>query len=276
MIKLTTLVENKTHPSSSLKYEHGFSMLVEKGDKKILFDTGKSDLFIENSEKLNINLNSIDHLVISHGHYDHSGGVKSLLEKYRYDNLKMWTGRGFEDKKYSDEKPLRYLGIDFDHEFVSKHNVIWHSVCAKTVMIEKGVWLVSKFDSHYDFEEVNPRFVVKRYDGTVEIDDFSDEVALVADSPKGLVVIVGCSHPGILSIIKTIENLFSKPIYALIGGIHLYDASDEKREKVLKELVKKKITLLGACHCTGSEALGYLKEKCKGFYTNITGTVTEI
>lgn len=277
MIRITTLVDNHALPGTELEAEHGFSCLVEAGGKNVLFDTGGDDLFIRNARKLGIDLGSLDHLAISHGHWDHAGGVVPLLEQFSHGHLMMWTGKGFEDPKYSDDPDgMRFTGFGFDRKFVESHHVTWHAVCSDTVMIEPGIWLVSSFDPIHPMEVPNPKFLVKRSKPELVPDDFSDEIAMVLDSPQGLVMITGCSHPGILNMIDAVDARFSKPLYALIGGIHLYDATPERRKVVTKGLADRAITLLGVSHCTGEEASGMLETSYPGYFANLAGTVTVI
>ena len=152
---------------------------------------------------------------------------------------------------------------------------MWHTVCNDTVMIHPGIWLVSGFERIHPIEQPNPRFVIED-EGEKKIDTFSDEIAMVIDSPRGLVLIVGCSHPGILNIVDSVRSRFSKPLYALIGGIHLFDASSERRDAVVKDLIERSIPRLGASHCTGDEASHMLESSYSGYFPNMAGTVTVI
>lgn len=276
MVKLTTLVDNHALATSDLKSEHGFSCFIEVGPVRILFDTGMSSLFLQNAEMLGVDLSRISHVVISHAHYDHGGGVLHLLKKFSYQSLSLWTGKGFEYPKYADEaEGMRYLGPDFTTGHLNEHGIMWHTVCSDTVMIHPGIWLVGNFDRIHPIEKANPRFVIERGAHKV-VDDFSDEIALVVDTPKGLVLIVGCSHPGILNIVDSVRSRFSKPLYALIGGIHLYDASPERRDAVVKDLCEQSIPKLGVSHCTGDEAGALLAQACPGYFSNMAGTVMTI
>lgn len=276
MVRITTLIDNHAIPNLNLESEHGFSCFVEVGPVRILFDTGKGEAFLRNAEKLGVDLSRLDHLVISHAHYDHGGGLVPLLESFSYANLSLWTGRGFSIAKYADEPGgLRYLGLDYDAKLTSIYNLMWHTVCNDTVMIHPGIWLVSGFDRIHPIEQLNPRFVTEN-EGKKKIDTFSDEIAMVIDSPRGLVLIVGCSHPGILNIVDSIRSRFSKPLYMLIGGIHLFDASSERRDTVVKDLIERSIPKLGASHCTGDEASRMLASEYNGYFPNMAGTVTVI
>ncbi|MFA5514275.1 MAG: MBL fold metallo-hydrolase [Sphaerochaetaceae bacterium] len=275
MVKVTTLVDNNILPNSNLVKEHGFSCLVEKGKTKILFDTGCGKAVLNNAKALNVDLSDINHLVISHGHYDHSGGVRPLLETHSYEGLKLWTGLGFENPKFSDDKEgLRFVGIDFDQEYLSSKNVMWYTVGSTTAMIEHGIWVVTKFKRFFPFEQPNERFLIRNKVGQLVVDEFCDEIALVVDSPKGLIMIVGCSHPGILNMIQSVRELFAKPIYGLIGGIHLYDVNDQRRKCVIDELLASSIKSLGTLHCTGKKAIEILKEQHPSYFENVGGVAS--
>ncbi len=272
---ITTLTDNNAKKGSGCKSEHGFSVLIEYNGSTILFDTGKSDLFIKNAQILNKDLSTIDSLVISHGHYDHGGGVKALLENFDYNRLTIYTGEGFLKRKFVVENGVeRELGVNFDRHYLNSKKVIWRTVCHETLMIQPGFFLVSCF-KHLKAEHVNRRFLIEDEDG-VRIDHFTDEICLVIDTPKGLVMIAGCSHPGILSMIASVSERFSRPIYALLGGIHLYDADEGRRKMVLDALVELNLPLLGVSHCTGAEAAAYLEEHCPNFFLNNAGTITTI
>ncbi|MGI6432561.1 MAG: MBL fold metallo-hydrolase [Sphaerochaetaceae bacterium] len=274
MIQVTTLMDNSALPGSDLKTEHGFSCYVEYKGLNLLFDTGASEAFLANAQKLKIDLGHLQMLAISHGHYDHSGGVIPLLQAHHYKKLQMWTGRGFEQAKYSlNPQGLRFSGIDFNHQMLNAHNVQWNTTCSNVTMIYKGVWLVSLFDPIHPIEERNERFVTINEDGEPQVDQFLDEIALVLDVPQGLVMIVGCAHPGILNMVDALPKRFSKPLYALIGGIHLYDASEKRRSIVIDTLLERNIPMISLCHCSGEQAMALAKAKHAGFKENQVGTV---
>jgi 7,8-dihydropterin-6-yl-methyl-4-(beta-D-ribofuranosyl)aminobenzene 5'-phosphate synthase len=275
MVRITTLTDNHALPGSDLESEHGFSCFLEIQDVRILFDTGKSDMFLRNAEKLHVDLSRIDHLIISHGHYDHGGGVQALIDHFEYPALSMWTGKGFDRPKFVDDPDgIRMLNPDIDAKQIYQQNIMWHTVCNDVVMIHPGIWLVTNFDRIHAIEKPNPRFFLEEGDHRI-IDPFNDEISLVVDCPQGLLMVAGCSHPGILNMVDTVRSRFSRPLFALIGGIHLYDASDERRKAVVAGLIDRKIPHVGVSHCTGDEAAEMLKTSCEGFFVNCAGQVTE-
>ena len=272
---ITTLIDNNALEGSLCQSEHGFSTLIEYNGCNILFDTGKGDAFLHNAHILNKDLSKLDYLIISHGHYDHGGGVRALLDTHSYQDLTLLTGKGFLDKKYVvEEGKERYLGVDFDGHYLNEKGVIWKTVCTDTLMIHPGVFVISSF-SHVKPENFNSRFLISNEDG-IHTDHFEDEISLVFDTPKGLVLIVGCSHPGILSMIASVSDRFARPIYALLGGIHLFDVEDEVRRRVLDNLISLRIPLLGVSHCTGDKAATYLERNCPYYFYNGAGKVTTI
>ena len=272
---ITTLSDNNALEGSGCISEHGFSALIEYNGCNILFDTGKGENFLKNANTLDKDLSKIDYLVISHGHYDHGGGVRSLLDRYSYQNLTMVTGKGFLNKKFIVEDGIEhYLGVDFDVHYINQKGVIWKTVCSDTSMIHPGVFVISSF-SHSINNHFNSRFKIE-HEGSVEIDHFQDEISLVFDTPKGLVLIVGCSHPGIISIIESVSERFAAPLYALLGGIHLFDADDDERRRVLEDLIALRIPLLGVSHCTGEKAAMYLEQHYPDYFLNSAGKVTNI
>ena len=137
------------------------------------------------------------------------------------------------------------------------------------------MYLISRFTGKDENEDLNPRFLLEAEDG-VEIDRFNDEVSLVFDTPEGLVLIVGCSHPGILRMVERVKSTFGKPVRALLGGIHLYDAGEEKMKRVSDTLIGMDIGTLGVSHCTGDAASHYLRAHTDRFFVNAAGRRTEL
>ena len=166
-------------------------------------------------------------------------------------------------------------GVDFDREYIQSQGLLWRTVAESTTVIAPGVWMVTDFPRIHDLEEPNPRFMVER-NGRDVVDDFSDEVMLVLQSAKGLVLVTGCSHPGILNMIDTVRQRFNEPIHALIGGIHLFDASETRVDAVVAALGKLDIAVLGVSHCTGEDASRKLRKITRNYFKNDAGVVLVI
>ncbi len=272
---LTTLIEN-TSISASLMAEHGLSMHIETGEHTILFDTGQSDKLLENARVLGVDLDAIDVVVISHGHYDHAGGVPALLE--HTSPKRLVTGHGFFTPKYADDaRGLRYNGVSFSRQDLIDHRWTHEYVGAVPYPLfspEDGIYLVSDFPREDRFERIPEVFLQKDPSGEMVPDLFTDEVLLVIESPKGLLVFVGCSHPGIINMIEEVKRLFKAPIYGLFGGTHLNGASDERIDHAAEFFAAEQIELLGVSHCTGEHARQRMAADGLQVFANHAGTIT--
>ena len=272
-LKITTLIEDS--PGICDECENGLSFFVESEDFSILFDTGKSGKFIENANSMNVDIQKAKHIVISHGHYDHANGLVDFIESVNND-FEVFLGDNFFRKKYSfDGKKYSYKGSNFTREYLEENGIKIRYVNEDMAEIFKGVYLFSNFERNSEFELAGPVFYVKE-DGRFVLDDFSDEIAMAVDSDKGLVVLLGCSHPGIVNMLESIQNRTNRPIYAVMGGAHLID-SDEDRIKATCEKIKSMgINHVGMSHCTGEDAARYMRKNICGYFENHSGNVVEI
>ncbi len=271
-MKITTLIENELGCNSNLSNEHGLSFFVEVGDKKILFDTGQTGAILKNAEKLNISLGGVDYLVLSHGHYDHTGGVPSLWKKEDFKNTHVFVGNGFFKEKYKilEEKPI-FIGNAFDKSTFTKEFPNTNEIQG-VFKVEEGIWLIQGFKS----ERISKKFAI-RNEKKLEIDDFSDEIAMAILTERGLVAVVGCAHPGIAIILDKIKCQLNMPIYAVVGGSHLIDEDEKRISEIMNHLDTLNIERLYLCHCTGDLAVSMLKKRYGNrFILNHTGDSIEI
>ncbi|PAB58529.1 MBL fold metallo-hydrolase [Anaeromicrobium sediminis] len=286
-MKITTLIENTLKKDSNLINEHGLSILIEVDNKKILFDTGASASFINNAKDLNIKLNDIDHILLSHGHYDHCGGLKSLLDEYNPDCTLNVHKDFFKvcDKNYlNDENNVfsndtsekyRYVGIDFDENYINKKSTKTFLIDEDIYKLSDSVYVFSNFEKSINYEKTNENMKIKIGEEYVT-DKFSEEIALGIDTPKGLLIIVGCSHVGILNTLTTIEKRTGKKIYGVIGGTHLVEAHEDRILKTIDYIKEKNVDLIGFSHCTGEKGVEMFKNEFHDFFINSTGTIIEI
>ncbi len=274
-VQVLTLIENSNGEHLGLQIEHGLSFLIQTDCHQILFDVGQSAKFIHNADVLNVNLSKTTHVVLSHGHYDHTGGFRDLVHTIG-NSFELYVNRGFFSPKYAyNNGSLQFLGNNFDERFLEKEPITTHYVEQNVVELVPQVYIVSNFDRTTDFEAVNQRFCL--YSGSSLITDrFEDEVALVIDNPKGLIVILGCSHPGLVNMLNTIVKRFNKPIYAILGGTHLVEADEKRLDLSFTFLQKLSPALLGISHCTGEKAIQRLKQSHNQFFINSTGTSIKV
>ncbi|MGH4117637.1 MBL fold metallo-hydrolase [Clostridium sp.] len=272
--KITTLIEDNPSDDARLYNEHGLSLYIEIDEIKILFDTGKSGDFIKNAETLNMDLNTLDYVMISHGHYDHSGGFRKLVDKT--SNLyKLIVGEGFFNKKYGaiEGNNYKYLGNSFEEGYIHKNNIAIKYIKQDIFYITENVMVFTNFKRNNDFELPNKRFQIKQ-DEKYLLDDFSDEIVLVLKDKRGLFVVVGCSHVGIVNILETIIERTGLPIYGIVGGTHLVEADEQRLNKTIDFLKEKDIKIIGVSHCTGEKAAEEIKRQFGDeFLYNNTGNI---
>ena len=254
MIRIITLMDNSPGRAGTTA-EHGLCFLVERDGRSLLFDTGGSGAFLDNARGLGAEPGAAEALVVSHGHYDHGGGVRALLDRTAFRGP-LYTGGGFFDKKWADEEPApRYLGVDFDGDFLLSRRIEHRTVTASggdTAFMEAlpGVFVVNGFPRLHTRERPNPRFVVDR-DGRRTMDDFRDEVCLAIEVPGGIAAVLGCAHPGIMNMLDAVRKAFGKTVVAVFGGSHLVDADAERISSTVDYLGATSCSLAALGHCTG-------------------------
>ena len=270
MLQITTLVENSEGEHKALIHQHGLCFHIDNNGHRLLFDTGQGDALIHNAAKLGIDLGQVSRVVLSHGHYDHSGGVRPLAD--RISGFDVVTGKGFFVPKYGSLGAAHeFIGSDFDAAWLAEKGIALTTLDEPVKALVPGVYALTDFPRIHPDEVVNPRFKL-RVDGAFVEDSFADEVMLVVDTPKGLVAVLGCSHPGMKNMLDAATELLGKPIHAVIGGTHLVEASPESLALSIEYLRQKEIAVIGVSHCTGSAAMGSLKAFGERYYHNRTGT----
>lgn len=269
MLRIVTLVENEPGEHHALKAEHGLSFYLEAAGHRLLFDTGQSAAFLENARRLNLDLARVEHVVLSHGHYDHSGGIRPLLAVNR--GFRLVVGRGFFTPKYAtDGVSHEFLGNDFGEGDLRQHGVSWKVLAGGKEEIVPGVFAVHGFPRVHADETINPRFV-RRCNGRFEPDPFEDEILLVIETSRGSVVLLGCSHPGVKNMLEAVRRLFPGPLYAVLGGTHLVEASDGAIAHTLAYLQQARVEVIGVSHCTGKKASAEIRASLRGHFSNCTG-----
>lgn len=273
-MKITTLVENELGKRTDLQKEHGISLYIEANGKKILFDTGQCEKFIRNAKKLNIDLKELDYVILTHGHYDHSGGFVNLIKQINPD-IELFIGQDFFNKKYNlrYNGEYAYVGNRFDQEFLKDNSIVTNYVDKDLTHITDDILIITNIDRDEEFENINKAMYISK-DGGYEKDMFLDEISLAVKTDKGLIVLVGCSHAGIVNILETTRQRTGMNIHAVVGGTHLIREDDEKINKVIDYFKENDIKVIGACHCTGLQGTTMLRQQLEeNFIENNTGDI---
>jgi 7,8-dihydropterin-6-yl-methyl-4-(beta-D-ribofuranosyl)aminobenzene 5'-phosphate synthase len=269
-IKITTLSENTA--SAGALGEWGLSMFVEADGQKILFDTGGGMAAVPNAESMKIDMTSVDRIVLSHGHYDHTGGLMAVLRKAGGKEIiahpDVWA------RKYGslDNTPKRYVGIPFVREALEVLGTTF-KLSKEPVKLSEHIMTTGEIPMVTDYEIVEKYLCVMEGD-EMKQDPLNDDLALIIDTEFGLVVILGCAHHGIVNTLIQAKKVTGKElIYAAIGGTHLIHASKERLEKTAAALKEMGVQYLGVSHCTGFNASAYLaREFGDRFFQNNAGT----
>ncbi|MDC7225184.1 MAG: MBL fold metallo-hydrolase [Spirochaetales bacterium] len=266
--KLIFLMDDK--PGDGLLNEHGLSILVETGDSRILFDTGQSSAFSVNAERLNIDLLNLDLAVISHGHYDHGGGLPAFFDKnsetpvyiHKKAPLQVYYSTSKSDKP-------RFVGIKEDIFTADNDRFIYLD---SMLTPAEGIHIIpcTNVPGRGPIFDDNSLFLLNGKEKSAET--FDHEIFMVIEREKDILVISGCSHNNISSIISYAVSLFpGKKLTAVIGGFHMPDIRDfsehhaeavnSTAEKLLEISKKSGPTSFFTGHCTGDKAKLLLSQK---------------
>jgi len=274
-INLTTLCEN-TAARPDFMGEWGWSILVQVNDETILFDTGTSSVAVRNADKLGIDLHSIDKIVLSHAHRDHTGGLREVLRRTGNVDVIAHPGIwGLKYRKQSSEEKEVYNGIPFAREELEKFASF--KLTTKPVHISENIITTGEISITTDFETIESHFYLKDID-RFQPDSFPDDLALIIKTVKGLVIILGCAHRGMINTLRHAQSLTGgERVYAVIGGTHLYSKNDDQIGKTIESLKELDVQKIGVSHCTGFHASMRLAQAFGDrFFVNNAGTITKI
>ena len=259
--RLVVLVDNRIEEPCACTAEHGLSLWVETTQGSFLFDTGAGRTLLRNADQLGINLKDAKRVILSHGHYDHTGGLLDLL--------KMTAGLevilhpfAFEHRWWVDGERRKAIGMPYERADVVKAG-------AKIKLVEKGgaildgCWITGEIPRpDGKLAEAN---MVTSSGGRESPDGIPDDMAMFVQGKKGLTVVLGCCHAGLENTLKHIcEMAKTDRVYRVIGGLHLMHAANAEIDRAVEALDQYRIEELIPLHCTGSRAAARLAMNYKG------------
>lgn len=273
--KLTVVCENTVASTLGFIGEHGWSVYLEKGDEKIIFDTGQGLGFLNNSRLLNIDLKAVQTVILSHGHYDHTFGLKDLFRVSGKKELYCHPDC-FIPKFSVRENKEKNIGMQLTEKELHSIGANIHLITEFTE-VSPGIHITGAIPRTTDFESVDSMLKVKGPDGEWQQDMLWDDMSVVVETEKGLVVILGCAHAGIINILNHVsKQMPGHPINTVLGGTHLGFADKVQFDKTVQSLEAFNIQHIGTAHCTGQGNAARLHqhfgEKC--FFASVSNTFT--
>jgi len=251
--QITALVEN-TAGGQGLLAEHGLSFWIEFGSRRILLDTGKSEILFHNAQVLAIDLSTADAVVLSHGHYDHTGGLRRMLETAPAVPVYLHP-RALEQKFACGGDRSRDIGMTRELAQIVKQRIDGGlgSFTDGPVEVFPGVWATGEIPRTTTFEDTGGPFYADA--SCTALDPLPDDQALMLETEEGLVVVLGCAHAGVVNTLDYVAELFpSRPIRIVLGGMHLVRASRTRIAHTIEAFHRHNVQQMGPVHCTGAEA----------------------
>jgi 7,8-dihydropterin-6-yl-methyl-4-(beta-D-ribofuranosyl)aminobenzene 5'-phosphate synthase len=261
-MRIVTLIENLVY-GLELVAEHGLSFYIEDDNTKIILDTGQTGNFIRNAEKLNIEIAEIDALVLSHGHYDHAGGLYPFLDRNR--KAKVYAKKTVFGRKYAGVK--RFAGIPFlDKPLEGRlHFTDRVTQLSEHIFIMPEIPVLNAKDTHFEGYNIY-------HDNHFLPDTFDDELYLALKQSDHVSILTSCSHRGITNICEHATRHFKLPVNLILGGFHTRSSPPVQMDQLIDYFHQLKPRSIGVSHCTGIEKFPLLSQLTDtSVFYNFTG-----
>jgi 7,8-dihydropterin-6-yl-methyl-4-(beta-D-ribofuranosyl)aminobenzene 5'-phosphate synthase len=273
-VKATVICDNYVFNHPGAVAEHGLSIFLETDAGNYLLDTGQGKGVVNNSLVLGLDLRTIKGIIISHHHWDHTAGLFPVLDWITAADVHAHPD--FFKESYNIEgKRVRAIGVPYTRSFLEGKGATF-KFSGEFRQIQPGLWLTGEVPRRTDYESGDPNLVVKSGEGYVQ-DCLRDDQSVVIETQKGLLIVLGCCHSGIINTLSYIvEKMGQNHIHAVIGGTHLGPVGNAQREKSIAALKAFDIERLGVSHCTGLKTACLLASEFgdRFFFCNV-GTVVE-
>lgn len=264
-LRITVLVENTANQPGILA-EHGLSFWIQADHRRMLFDTGQGMVLQHNANALGIDLSTADDLVISHGHYDHTGGV-AINGGIRWHAAVYVHPEAFRTRyvKRTDQ-PARSIGWAGGPQDALRRRFPAVVETASATMITMGVWVTGQIPRHSTFEDTGGPFFLD--ETGMRPDPLNDDQAMYIETRKGLVVLLGCGHAGVVNTLEHIAQLTRLDrFHAVIGGMHLLESQSDRIARTITALLDYHVQEVAPLHCTGDAATAALRQAWpRGFH----------
>ncbi len=275
-LRLLTLSEN-TVRSVGLLAEWGLSILVETDEGNILLDTGAGNSTVYNADFMGVDLTKIDKMVLSHGHSDHTGGLRELLRRRKKEIEIIAHPDIFASKwRRSPDEPDYFGGVPYRLEELESLGAKF-TLTKESVKLTPDIITTGIVPMVTDFETIEARLFEKEA-GEFHPDKLYDDQAVIVKTGFGLVIVLGCAHRGMINSIYQAQKLSGiKEVHTVVGGCHLMRATREQIERTVAALKALDIKKLGVSHCTGMPAsMAMASAFGERFFFNNAGTITKL
>jgi 7,8-dihydropterin-6-yl-methyl-4-(beta-D-ribofuranosyl)aminobenzene 5'-phosphate synthase len=272
--RIMVLCENSVGPVSGTLGEHGFSALIETEGETLLFDTGQGETLLHNAQRLNRDLHRVRRVVLSHGHWDHTGGLRPLLSSCGPKELLAHPGL-FAHRYRVRETGSTAIGIPYDREFLEGIGASF-SFSTEFRGILPGLFLTGEVPRTVSFEKGDAGLCCD--EAGCRPDLIPDDQSLVAVTSRGLVLLLGCCHAGLVNTIRyAIEKTGVSEVHAVVGGTHLGFCRPEQMEETVRALREIRVQKIYGSHCTGFAPSARLAREFPGhFHPAAVGFTLEI
>jgi 7,8-dihydropterin-6-yl-methyl-4-(beta-D-ribofuranosyl)aminobenzene 5'-phosphate synthase len=251
-VTITPVSENTAPTGMGLTGEHGLSFHIVNNGETILFDTGQGLVLENNMKVLGKNLSEIDKVVLSHGHYDHTGGLGALAEAGKFE---LFSHPASFLPKLASLDGINFLdiGCPFSKNYLENKSVTLN-LSDKPLKISDNIKTTGEIELRNEFELTEPHFYSQTNEEKIH-DTIPDDMGIIIETKKGIVLILGCTHRGIINTLEHVSEITgSKKFHTVIGGLHLGGADEKKMDLIIEQLKNFEIENLVTGHCTGSYA----------------------